>query len=170
MSKTFLFQAIQFSLIVLIQINQFSISIVFVYTLLNVKTGLFQTIHFSISIQFKYQNSSISSNLVQHKYTVQFCLIHRTLSGATTLGPEWTWKWWQWRGTRHSLKLQHYWSLTIRLLCVISRTLVGRGSYPSAELQSVYSTAPANWAKQMKEFSLKIIWVYTLKKINSPWS
>ena len=29
---------------------------------------------------------------------------------------------------------------------VISRTLVGGGSYPSAEKQSVYSTAPADWA------------------------
>ena len=31
------------------------------------------------------------------------------------------------KGTLHSLKLQHYWSLTIRLLSVISRTLVGEG-------------------------------------------
>ena len=37
MSKTFLFQAIQFSQKVLIQPIQFSISIDFVYTLLNVK-------------------------------------------------------------------------------------------------------------------------------------
>ena len=43
----------------LFQTIQFSISIVFVYTQLNVKTVLFQTIQFSRSMQFKYQNSSI---------------------------------------------------------------------------------------------------------------
>ena len=45
-------------------------------------------------------------------------------------------------------KFQHYWNLTIRLFSVKNRTLiwVGVGSYPSAEKQSVYSTAPANWA------------------------
>ena len=34
----------------------------------------------------------------------------------------------------------------LRLLSVISRKLVG-GSYISAEVQSVYSTAPADWAR-----------------------
>ena len=29
---------------------------------------------------------------------------------------EWTWEQWLWRGTPHSPNLQHYWSLTIRLL------------------------------------------------------
>ena len=39
-----------------------------------------------------------------------------------------------------------YWNLTIRLFSVIFRALVGgRGSYSSAEVQSVYSTAPADW-------------------------
>ena len=42
-------------------------------------------------------------------------------------GPEWIWERWQWRGTLHSPKLQHYWILTIRLFSVISRTLVGGG-------------------------------------------
>ena len=74
--------AIQFSQTVLIQTIQFSISIVFVYTQLNVKTVLFQaiqlswstvsisktvlfqTVQFSISTQFKCWNSSISSNIV----------------------------------------------------------------------------------------------------------
>ena len=36
----------------------------------NVKTVLFQIIQFSISTQFRGQNSSISSNSVQHKYVV----------------------------------------------------------------------------------------------------
>ena len=35
----------------------------------------------------------------------------------------------------------------MRSFSVIFRTLVGRGSYPSVEKQSVYSTAQANWAK-----------------------
>ena len=38
---------------------------------------------------------------------------------------EWTWERWQWNDASHSLKFQHYWSLTIRLFSVISRTLVG---------------------------------------------
>ena len=67
MSKTFLFQTIQFSQTVLIQTIEFSI--VFVYTQLHVKTVLFQTIQFSMSTQF----NSISP-------------IDRTLLDATTLG------------------------------------------------------------------------------------
>ena len=58
--------------------------------------------------------------------------------------PERTWERWQWRDTLHSLKLQHYWNLIIRLFSVICMTLVGRGSYPSAESQSVYSIASTN--------------------------
>ena len=40
-----------------------------------------------------------------------------------------------------SPKLQHCWNLTIRYFSVISRTLVRGWSYPSAEVQSVHSTA-----------------------------
>ena len=50
-------------------------------------------------------------------------------------GPKWTQESWQWRGAQHSQKLPHYWNLTIRLFSVISRTLVGYGSYPSAEVR-----------------------------------
>ena len=39
--KTFLFQAVQFSLAVIIQLIQFSISTDFIYTRLNVKTVLY---------------------------------------------------------------------------------------------------------------------------------
>ena len=84
MSKTFLFQAIQFSQTVLIQTIQFSISIVFVYTQLDVKIVLFQTIQFSIS------TVSISKTVlfqaVQFSINTQFSSIwpiDRTLSGAT---------------------------------------------------------------------------------------
>ena len=49
MSNTFLFQVIQFSQTVLIQTIQFSISMDFVYTQLNVKAVLYETIQFSVS-------------------------------------------------------------------------------------------------------------------------
>ena len=99
--------------------------------------------------------------------------INRILSGATTPGPERSWEWWQWKGAPHSPKLQHYRSLTIRLFSIISKTLVREGltplqrcsqcilqpqltkpqdtlggSYPSAEMQSVYSAAPTNFEKK----------------------
>ena len=51
-----------------------------------------------------------------------------------------------WRGTRPSPKPQHYWSLIIRLFTVISGHSLGK-SYPSAEMQLVYSAAPADWAR-----------------------
>ena len=102
----------------------------------NVKTVLFQIIQFSISTQSKSRNHGL----------VLFNPKIGPLSGATTLGPEWTWEQWQWRGTLYSPKLKQYWNLTIRLFSVIIRTLVRGGSYPSAEKQSVYSTALANWA------------------------
>ena len=69
------------------------------------KIVLFQTIQFSISTQY----SSI-------------WLIGRTLLSATTMGQ--TWEQWQWKGTLHSPKHQHYWSPTIRFFSVISRTFV----------------------------------------------
>ena len=56
--------------------------------------------------------------------------IDRILIRCNHFVPEWTWRRWQRRGTLHSPKFQHYWSLTIRLLSVISRTLVGWGLIP----------------------------------------
>ncbi len=88
MSKTFLFQAIQFIQTVIIQLIQFSISTDFVYTQLNVKTVLhltvqlsvstvsmsktvqFQTIQFSISMQFKCKYSFIVKNISISSYSV----------------------------------------------------------------------------------------------------
>ena len=72
--------------------------------------------------------------------------IDRTLSDATTPRQRGPGSDGNEEGTPHSLKLQHYWSLTIRLFNVISKTLVGGWSYPSAEMQSVYSTVPSDWA------------------------
>ena len=62
--KSFLFQPIQFSPAVLIQLIQFSMSTVSFYTQLNVKTDLYQTIQFSVSTVSMSKNCSISNNLV----------------------------------------------------------------------------------------------------------
>ena len=60
--------------------------------------------------------------------------------------PEWTWEQWQWRCALHSPKPQHHWNITIRLFSVMTgHSLGGWGSYLSAEVQSVYSTALADW-------------------------
>ena len=64
-------------------------------------------------------------------------------------GSESTWERWQWMGILHSLKLQHYCSLTTRLFSIICRTLVRGGSYPFAEKQLVYSRAPTDWAMHL---------------------
>ena len=48
--------------------------------------------------------------------------------------------------TPHSPKFQHYWSITIRLFNIISRTL--DGGLPSAEKQSVYSTSSVDWTNR----------------------
>ena len=71
--------------------------------------------------------------------------IYRTLSSATTPGQSGPGRNGNEGGTPHSPKLKDYWNLTIRLFSVIIRTLVG-GSYLSAEVQLVYSTAPADLA------------------------
>ena len=98
MSKTILFQAIQFNQRVIIQTIQFSISIVFIYTQLKVKTVLFQTIQFSIQRKFHFKQFSFalihSLNVktvlfqaVQFITSMQFSSIrpiNRALSGATT--------------------------------------------------------------------------------------
>ena len=51
------------------------------------------------------------------------------------------------KGTPYSPKLQD-WSVIIRLLNVIYRTLVRSGSYFFVEMQSVYSTAPAHFTEK----------------------
>ena len=48
--------------------------------------------------------------------------------------------------------LQHYWNLTIRFFNALSRTLIGvREFYSSAEMQLVYSTAPADWTRILSD-------------------
>ena len=63
-------------------------------------------------------------------------------------GPKWTWERWLWRCSPHSPKLQNYWSLTIKLFSIITRTLLRRRreSCPYTVMQSVYFTAPGDWA------------------------
>ena len=58
------------------------------------------------------------------------------------------------KGAPHHPKPQHHWNLTIRMFSVISRTL-GGVSYPSAEVLSVYSTAPADGARNHASRSQK---------------
>ena len=99
----------------------------------------FQTIQFSINTQFKYKKQKNSRNygLVLSNPWIG------PLSFATTpdqSGPG---------SDGNEGVLQHYWNLTIRLFCVVSRILDG-GSYSSAEVQSVYSTPPADWATERK--------------------
>ena len=68
--KKKLFQAIQFSQAVLIQLIQFSLSRDFVYKHLNVKTVLYYIIQFSVSTVSMSKNSSISNHSVYHKLRV----------------------------------------------------------------------------------------------------
>ena len=61
----------------------------------------------------------------------QFYLTHRLDPIRCSLsGPEWTLEQWQWKGTPHSPKIQHYWTLTIRLFSLIIRTLIRGGLTP----------------------------------------
>ena len=95
-------------------------NISFVYTQLNGLTVLF------LNIQFNISHSLI------HSFNVKlFYLIHRKNPiRCYHFRPEWTLEQWQWRVTLHFPKLQHYWSLTIRLFSVISRILIGGGVWP----------------------------------------
>ena len=117
---------------------QFGISIVFVYKQLNVKTVLFQTIQFSISMLFK----------CKYSLSTQFSSIRpidRTLSGATTLGQSGPGS----DGNERVLRISQSYSITGTSPsdCLVSYPGRSLGeSYPSAEKQVVYSTAPADWA------------------------
>ena len=73
--------------------------------------------------------------------------IDRTLSYASTPGQCEPWSNGNNEVNLHSTKLQHHWSLNIRLFSVISRTLGVGGFYGSAEMRSAYSTSSADWAK-----------------------
>ena len=86
----------------------------YVYTQSNNQTVLFQTIQFSISYLF-----ALSFNVKQFYLTHKLDPFKFFFSGPELI--------WQWMGTLLSPKLQQYWSLTIRWLNVISRTLIEVG-------------------------------------------
>ena len=158
MSKTFLFQVIQFSQTVLIRTIQFSISIVFVYSQLNIKLFYFK--QFILALVGSLNIKTVPVQVIQFSISTQISSIwpiDRTLSGATS--PKWIWKHWQWRGDPHFPKLQHYWNLTVRLFSVISRTLIG-GVLPLTKKQLVYSIARANWVTYW-------YWVFYLEQHHS---
>ena len=92
---------------------------------------------------------------------VLFKLIDRTSIRFYHSRPEWTWERWQWNGSPHSLKLQHYWNLTIWLFSVIYTTFVG--GYPFAKQQLMYSTAPAHWTTMI--YGGRTFWLL-LSKLN----
>ena len=118
----------------------------FIYTLLNIRMVLFQTIQFSISTQFNIK--TVPFQTTQSSISTQFCSIwhiDRTLSDATTPG--------QCRsesdGNERVLRIPQSSSFTgtSPLDCLVSYPGNWFGkSYPSADVQSVYSTAPADWA------------------------
>ena len=106
----------------------------FLYTHLNDQTFIFLTIQFSRRYLF-----ALSLNVKQFYLTLGQKPIRCYHSG-----PEWTWEQWQRRGTLHFSQLQHYWNLTITVFSILYSTFVRRSS-PFAEMQSVYSTAPADY-------------------------
>ena len=165
MSKTFLFQAIQFSEIVLIQTIQLSISIAFVYTQLNVKTVIFHTIQFSPStVSMSISNNSVSYTktilfqAIQFSISTQFTSIwpiDRTMSGDTAPGQSEPWS----NGNEGVLLIRQSSSITEAspseiVLCHIQNTH-WRGSYPSAEKQSVFSIAQAYWQNQNQKLAIQ---------------
>ena len=84
--------------------------------------------------------------------------IDRTLSGATTPGPEWAWEQSQWRSALHFSKLQHYWSLTIRLFSIISRKfVVGGGGFIH------------RWGRQPTYKSEMNLFHFALKLLRKAW-
>ena len=97
------------------------------------KTFLFQTIQFSQTVLIQK---------IQFSRSLQFSSIY--LSGATILGPSGAGS----NGNKRMFCILQNSSIngTSPSDCLVSyRTFIG-GSYPSAEVQSVYSTAPADWA------------------------
>ena len=125
----------------------------FVHTQLNDQTVLYQTIQFSIS----HYLFALSLNVKQ------FYLTHRLNSfRCYHSGLGWTRKQWQWRGILHSPKLQHYRSFTIRLFCVISRTLVGEVLHLCRDAVSVfYSPSWLGWERLRngrRDVFIDLIW------------
>ena len=114
----------------------------FIYSQLNVKTALFQSIQFIISTQFKCQNCSISNiTLFSSIWPIDTTLSCATISGYC--GPRND-------GNEGVLLFPQISSVTgtspLDFLVSYTGHLLGE-SYPSAEIQLVYSTSAADWTK-----------------------
>ena len=122
----------------------------FTYSL-HVKTVLFQAVLFSISTQFKYQ--VIKFQVIQFSTSMHYSSISpidRTLSGAITpsqSGPGSD-------GNEGGFCVPQIFSITgsSPADCLVSYSEHSLwGSYPFGEVQSVYSTAPTDWAKSKSD-------------------
>ena len=120
---------------VLFQTIQFSISAVcFSLHSVNVKTVIFQAIQFSISTQF-----------------ISIWPIDRKLFHATTPGQRGPWT----DSNKELLRIPQRSSITGN--SPLDRLIPYPGeSYLSAEMQSVYSAAPADWVRIPQE----VVWIY----------
>ena len=151
--QTVLFQTIQFSFNFSLNVNQFGNYLINNWRSPEKASRQSNVTHFIIiplSNSTKWDCLCWRKVLALFLFLISFLYVHR-FEGKTSkrctfylihredpikcyhAGPEWTWEWWQWRGTPHSLSRQHYWSLTIRL------TLVGGGLPLCRAAVSVFS-------------------------------
>ena len=123
------------------------------------KTVPFQTIQFSISTQLKCQ--TVPSQPIQFSKSTQFSSIwsvDRTLSGTTTPsqsspGSDCN------EGLLRILQIRRITATLLSVCLVLCPGYSWLESYPSAEKQLVYSTAPAEWASNLQSIRLKTIYV-----------
>ena len=132
------------------------------------KTVPFQTIRYSISTQFKCKYTVYLSKTFLFKaiqfiqtvliQTIQFSISVQLILFNTKIGPyqvlpEWTWEQW------HFPKLQHHWNLIIRLLSVLSRTLIG-GILPlfRGAVGEFYSPSKTSVEEMILKFDLNNSW------------
>ena len=139
----------------------------FVYTQLNYQTVLFQTIQFNISTVFVYTQLNVNSwfQTIQFSVITQFSstsFIDRTLSGAPTPGQSGPGN----NENKGLLRISQRSSITRGSSsdCLVSYTKQSMGSsYSSAEKQSVYSAAPADWDRIIGREDYIYICIYQLK-------
>ena len=111
-----------------------------------ISTVLFQTIQFSISTQFK-MSKTVLFQAIQFSRSTQFSFIwsiDSTLLGATTLGQNGPGS----NGSKGVLHIPQSSSITEASLLDPLESCQGHSleeSYPSTEMQLVYSTAPVGW-------------------------
>ena len=112
------------------------------------KTVLFQAIQFSISTQSKYQKQFYFKQLSINAHFSSICAIDRTLSGTTTPAQSGSGS----DGNEELLHIPQSFNITGISSSDDLMSYPGHslrcGSYPSAERESVYSTAPADLANK----------------------